>query len=129
MAPLLIAALVLVTAAGGAALAWYARGELVASLRSEISFRTVALDVRDARIAELERQVASLHAQGLRVEKRQPVVELPAEEALPSDVEDVLAGFESPDDAEEFRQYARTLRKNRPNLLGAELASAILDAE
>ena len=80
----------------------------------------------DERVAQLERQIDHLHSQGLRTE---PVVALPDEEearSLPPALEAALAGFDSPDDAEDFREHAQWYLRTHPSAGEAEVMAAVL---
>lgn len=61
---------------------------------------------RGTRIAELERQVDSLHAQGLAIHTPDTNhTEPQAQIELPQELAEFIAGFEDPDDREEYHEY------------------------
>jgi hypothetical protein len=85
------------------------------------------VETRDARIAELERQIDGLHQQGFTVPVApQAVIELPEERADP-DLEEILAGFDDPDDRGEMAEAAEFVRRARPNASPKEIRASLLE--
>jgi hypothetical protein len=97
-----------------------------ATLNSALVHRDEQLEAAQLRLVELDRQIDSLRAEGYIRSKPEPVVELPAEEELPAEIEKVLEGFEDADDIEDFREAAKFMRRNRPRRAARELANDLL---
>ena len=120
LAGLVVLVLLLVLVLGALALSIY-RG-----LQGGASYLRELLDAARLRIAELERQVDSLHAQGLRTEPAAPTglgEDLDVE--LPKEVEADLAAIEDDDAREEFRELARARLARNPAIPSKQLLAEL----
>lgn len=103
---------------------------LVRQLQAELAGRDTLRLARDGRILQLEHQLDQVQARVLKIQappQPGPVVELPAEAPLPSDVERAIRGFEDPDAQDEYRELARELFRSRPDATGEQVVAMIFN--